>query len=127
VNPEFKMTIAVLIGAALGAGAVKGLHAQARPPVYTVTEIDVHDIDGYMKEFVPIAQSLTKKSGATQIAASLKVTPMIGAAPKRVTINRWDSPEAAEAMYNSPEYKAAQAIADKYATFRRYAVEGVPQ
>jgi uncharacterized protein (DUF1330 family) len=33
----------------------------------------------------------------------------------------------AQALYNSPEYKAAQAIGDKYATFRRYAVEGLPQ
>jgi uncharacterized protein (DUF1330 family) len=127
VNLTFEMTFAVLIGAALGAAAVEGLHAQAKPAVYTVTEINVHDVDGYMREFVPVAQPLTKKGGGIQIAASLRVMAMIGTAPQRVVINRWDSLEAAEAMYNSPEYKAAQAIADKYATFRRYAVEAVPQ
>ena len=97
---------------------MEGLHAQAKPPVYTVTEIDVHNVD---------AQPIVKKGGGTLLAASLKVTAMLGTAPKRVAINRWNSLEAAQALYNSPEYKAAQAIGDKYATFRRYAVEGMPQ
>ena len=127
MNSKYKMTLAVLVGAALGATAVQGLHAQAKPPVYTVTEIDVQNVDAYVKEYVPVVQPIIKKAGGTLLAASLKVTAMLGAAPKRVAINRWDSLEAAQALYNSPEYKAAQAIGDKYATFRRYAVEGMPQ
>lgn len=127
MNPKSKLTLAVLAGAALGAAAVQGLHAQAKPPVYTVTEIDVTNVDGYMKEYVPVVQPLIKKAGGTLLAASLKVTGMIGNAPKRVAINRWDSLEAAQALYNSPDYKAAQATGEKYATFRRYAVEGMPQ
>jgi uncharacterized protein (DUF1330 family) len=57
--------------------------------------------------------------------------PIEGSAPKRVAINLWDSLETAQALYNSAEYKAAQKtaqkIGDKYAKFRRYAVEGLPQ
>jgi uncharacterized protein (DUF1330 family) len=127
MNPKYKITLAALVGAALGAAAVQGLHAQAKPPVYTVTEIDVNNVDGYMKEYVPVVQPILKKGGGTLLAASLKVTAMIGTAPKRVAINRWDSVEAAQAVYNSPDYKAAEAIGSKYATFRRYAVEGLPQ
>ena len=127
MKSQYKIALAMLASFGLGAAAVQGLHAQAKPPVYTVTEIDVHNVDAYMKEFVPVVQPLLKKSGGKLIAASLKVTAMIGTAPKRVAINRWDSLEAAQAAYNSPEYKAAQAIGDKYATFRRYAVEGLPQ
>jgi uncharacterized protein (DUF1330 family) len=119
--------LCVLAGIAIGAFAVQGLHAQAKPPVYTVTEIDVHDVDAYMKEYVPVVQPIIKKAGGNLLAASLKVTAMLGTAPKRVAINRWDSLEAAQALYNSPEYKAAEAIGQKYATFRRYAVEGMPQ
>ena len=114
-------------GAALGAAAIQGLHAQAKPPVYTVTEIDVKNVDAYMKEYVPVVQPLIKKGGGTLLAASLKVTALEGTPPKRVAINRWDSLEAAQAFYNSAEYKTAQQIGDKYATFRRYAVEGLPQ
>jgi uncharacterized protein (DUF1330 family) len=127
MNSRYKTALAVVIGATLGAAAVEGLHAQAKPPVYTVTEIDVNNVDGYMKEYVPVVQPLIKKGGGTLLAASLKVTAMLGAAPKRVAINRWDSLEAAQALYNSPDYKAAEAVGSKYATFRRYAVEGLPQ
>jgi uncharacterized protein (DUF1330 family) len=127
MNTRYKMALAVVVGAALGAAAVEGLHAQAKAPVYTVTEIDVNNVDGYMKEYVPVVQPLIKKGGGTLLAASLKVTAMLGTAPKRVAINRWDSLEAAQALYNSPDYKAAEAIGSKYATFRRYAVEGMPQ
>ena len=127
MNQKHKMALAVVVGATLGAAAVEGLHAQAKAPVYTVTEIDVNNVDGYMKEYVPVVQPLIKKGGGTLLAASLKVTAMLGTAPKRVAINRWDSLEAAQALYNSPDYKAAEAIGSKYATFRRYAVEGMPQ
>ena len=34
---------------------------------------------------------------------------------------------AKRTMRNSPDYKAAEAIGSKYATFHRYAVEGLPQ
>jgi len=127
MKTQYTVTLAMLCGFGLGAIAVQGLHAQAKPPVYTVTEIDVQNVDGYMKEYVPVVQPLIKKGGGTLLAASLKVTAMLGTAPKRVAINRWDSLEAAQALYTSPEYKAAQAIGDKYATFRRYAVEGMAQ
>jgi len=127
MNQKYRMTIAVLAGAALGAAVVQGLHAQAKPPVYTVTEADVTNLDGYMKEYVPVVQPLVKKAGGTLIAASVNVTAITGAAPKRATINRWNSLEAAQAFYNSAENKAAQAIGDKFATFRRFAVEGTPQ
>jgi hypothetical protein len=41
----------MLAGAALGAAAIQGLHAQAKPPVYTVSEIQITDLDPYLKEF----------------------------------------------------------------------------
>ena len=123
----YTVALSMFAGAALGAAAIQGLHAQAKPPVYTVTEIDVKNVDAYMKEYVPVVQPLIKKGGGTLLAASLKITALDGTPPKRVAINRWDSLEAAQSLYNSAEYKAAQKIGDKYATFRRYAVEGLPQ
>ncbi len=127
MKTNYKIAIALIAGAAIGGAAIQGLHAQAKPLVYTVTEIDVTNVDAFMKEYVPIVQPIIKKGGGKLLAASLKVTAMAGTAPKRVAINVWDSLETAQAMYNSAEYKAAQAIGDKYATFRRFAVEGVPQ
>jgi uncharacterized protein (DUF1330 family) len=127
MKTQYAVALAIAAGFGLGVVAVQGLHAQAKPPVYTVTEIDVKDVDAYMKEYVPVVQPIIKKGGGKQLAASLKVTAFEGTAPKRVAINVWDSLETAQALYNSAEYKAAEKIGAKYATFRRYAVEGVPQ
>ena len=37
--------LALLAGAAIGAVAVQGLHAQTKAPVYVVTETDITDLD----------------------------------------------------------------------------------
>ena len=127
MNRYLTIGLAMLAGSALGAAVVQGLHAQAKPPAYSVTEVDVHDADAYAKQFLPVVQPLVKKSGGVLIAASFKVTAIRGSAPKRIAINRWESLDAATTFYNSPEYKAALAIGEKYATFRQYAVDGLPQ
>ena len=127
MKTHYTVALAMISGIGIGAIAVQALHAQAKPPVYTVTEIDVTNVDGYMKEFVPVVQPIVKKGGGKQLAASLKVTAFTGEPPKRVAINVWSSLEEAQALYNSPEYKEAQKIGEKYAKFRRYAVEGLPQ
>jgi uncharacterized protein (DUF1330 family) len=127
MNSKFKMILAALAGAAFGAAAIQALHAQAKPPTFTVTEIDVTNVDAYTKEYVPVVQPIIKKAGGKLLAASLKVTALEGTAPKRVAINQWESLEQAQAMYNSAEYKEAQKIGNNYAKFRRYAVEGLPQ
>ena len=57
-----------------------------------------------------------------------KVTALEGDPPKmRVTIQVWDSMEKMKAAYESAEYKEARKIGDKYAKFRAFAVEGLPQ
>jgi uncharacterized protein (DUF1330 family) len=123
----YTVACSMLVGVVIGAVAVQGLRAQGKPLVYTVTEIDVTNVDGYLKDYVPVIQPIVQKGGGKQLAASLKVTALEGTAPKRVAINQWDSLEKAQALYNSAEYKAAQQIGAKYAKFRRYAVEGVTQ
>lgn len=39
----------------------------------------------------------------------------------------FESMEKAKATFDSPAYKAAKKVGDKYAKFRVYAVEGLPQ
>ena len=70
--------LAMLAGAALGAAAVQGLHAQAKPPIYLVTEIDVSDIDTYVKDYAPKAQALIRSSGGRLVAAGQNVTTLEG-------------------------------------------------
>ena len=128
MKTRFTVTLSMLAGAALGAAAVQGLHAQAKPPVYVISEIDVTNVDAYTKEYVPLARDAIKKTGGKILAASQKVTALEGAAPtSRVTINVFDSLEKAQASRNSAEYKEARKIGDKYAKFRAFVVEGVAQ
>ena len=122
------MTLVLLAGIGIGAAAVQTLHAQAKPPVYTVTEIDVSNIEAYVKDYAPLAQATIKTSGGKLLAAGQKVTALEGDPPKpRVTIQMWESLEAAQKWRSSPEYKKAREVGDKYAKFRAYAIEGLPQ
>ena len=50
-----KRRLAMLAGTAIGAAAVTGLHAQAKPPDL-VTEIDVTNPDGHARKLRPFAR-----------------------------------------------------------------------
>ena len=43
MNRYISLGVAMLAGAAIGAGAVSGLHAQNKPKAYLVTELQVFD------------------------------------------------------------------------------------
>jgi uncharacterized protein (DUF1330 family) len=128
MKTRYTVALSMIAGAALGGAAIQGLHAQAKPPVYLVSEIDVTNVDAYTKEYVPKVRATIKAAGGRLLGASQNVTPVEGEPPKsRVTINAWDSLEQMRAWRNSPEYKEARQIGDKYAKFRSFVVEGVPQ
>jgi len=134
MNTKFKLTLAMLAGAAIGAAAVNGLHAQAKPPLYVVSEIDVTNPEAYGKEYAPKAQALIKASGGRFLAigglagaGAGKVTAFDGEAPKRTTVQVWDSMEQYQAYRSLPAFKEARQIGEKYAKFDTFAVEGVSQ
>lgn len=119
------IALAIIAGFGLGGISIHTLHAQGKPPVYTIAEIDVSNNDGYMKEYAPRAQALIKEKGGKLIAAS-NGTALEGAPAKRVAIQQWESMEKARAWHSSKEYKENRKIGDKYAKFRIVAVEGRP-
>jgi uncharacterized protein (DUF1330 family) len=113
---------------ALGGFAVQALHAQARPHIYYIAEVDVTDLDGYVKEFVPKAATSSETYGGRALAAGQNVTAIEGTPPKgRVVVMRWDSLEQLRAWRDSARYKEDRKIGDKYAaSVRAFAVEGLP-
>ena len=119
-----------LLSAAGSAAAIQTLHAQSPSPVYLVTEIDVTNPEAYGTEFVPKAQAIIKAAGGKMLAGGIggapakQVIALDGQAPKRVSIQQWDSTDAAVKWYRSADYQAALEIGRKYANFRRYIVEG---
>jgi uncharacterized protein (DUF1330 family) len=120
------MALSLVAGTVLGAAAAHTLHAQARPLGYVVGEINVTDPQNFAKEFSPLARkALAEAPGYRALVLGGKVVPIEGTAPTgRVIINVFDNLDAAVQAYNSPDFKAAKKIGDKYATFRTYAVEG---
>ena len=134
MKTRYTVAMAMLAGAAIGATAVNGLHAQAKAPVYIVTEIDVSNPDAYGKEYAPQSQILIKAAGGHFVAlggvagvGAGKLTAFDGEAPKRVAVQTWDSMEQYQAYRNSAGFKQIRQVGEKYAKFRTFAVEGVPQ
>src|SRR5262245_30201962 len=125
------LAVGILAGMAIGAAAVTALHAQGKPPVYLVTEIDVTNPEAYGAEFAPKAQATIRAAGGRQVAiggaggaGANPITAIAGTPPKRFVIQAWDNLDALMAWYNGADYQAALKIGEKYATFRRFAVEG---
>ncbi len=134
MKTRFTVALSMLAGVAIGAVAVQGLHAQAKPPVYYVSEIDVTNPDAYGKEYATKMQALIKSHGGRPVAiggtagaGAKQVTAFDGAAPKRAVVQVWDSMEKIQAWRNDPQFKELRQIGDKYAKFRSFAVDGVAQ
>lgn len=120
------VALSLAVGMVIGAGAIEGLRAQVRPLAYVVGEINVTNQEGFAKEFGPMARkALALAPGYRALVLGGKTVSIAGQPPNgRVIINVFDNLDAAVAAYNSPAFKEAKKIGDKYATFRTYAVEG---
>jgi uncharacterized protein (DUF1330 family) len=125
MDTKCKVAVGVLAGAVLGAAAMQGLHAQAKPKAYIITESEVIDADG-LKAYAPIArEALQKAGGRSLVPATTNVVVLLGEGPKRVGISEWESMEKAKAWRDSPEWKALSPELDKVQKqFRAYAIEG---
>ena len=126
MKARYAVMLAMLAGIGIGAVAVESVHAQANPPVYFVADNDVSNPEAYKKEYLALAQPLIKAGGGRYLAAG-KATSFDGAPPKsRVIIIRWDSMEQLKTWFDSPAYRAARKVGDKYAKFHTFAIEGLP-
>jgi uncharacterized protein (DUF1330 family) len=120
-------------GIAIGAVAAQNLHAQAKLPVYYISEIDVTNPEAYAKEYSPKAQALIKAGGGKIVAVggaaqpNTQVVAFDGDPPKRVTVQVWDSMDQIKAWRANPDYQAARKIGEQYAMFRSFALQAVAQ
>jgi uncharacterized protein (DUF1330 family) len=127
MKSRISIGLAVIAGFGLGAVSIHTLHAQAKPPVFTIVEVDVSNVDAYGKEYAPKAQQLLRDKGARILVGSNNVVAFEGKPAKRLAVHQWESMEKAKAWYDSKEYKENRKVGDKYAKFRILAVEGMPQ
>ena len=87
--------------------------------------------EAFGKEFAPLAQASIKAAGGRQLAiggsggaGATPVTTLEGTPPKRIVIQAWESLDQIKTWFNSAAYQEARKVGNKYATFRRFAIEG---
>jgi uncharacterized protein (DUF1330 family) len=124
MNTKSKMALTLLVGFALGAVAIQALHAQAKPPAYVVTEVQIID-EAAFKEFAPKTDATMAPFGGKRLVRGGKIIPLEGDPPKRFVITMFDSAEKAQAWRDSPGWKALLPIRDKAVKSREFIVEGI--
>jgi uncharacterized protein (DUF1330 family) len=124
MHPKYQIVLAIAAGAALGAAAVQGLHAQAKPKAYIITESELLDAAA-LAAYVPKAQAAVRAAGGTPgIIATGKIIAVVGEAPKRIGASEWPSAEQAQAYLGSAERKALDSERAKaFKTTRQFIVE----
>jgi uncharacterized protein (DUF1330 family) len=128
MKTQYMIALGMLAGVGLGAAAVQGLHAQAKPPAYLVIEISkINDAEG----FKTITQRPTggadaaKDFGGHYVVRTDKITPLDGTAPQRLIVYAFESVEKAKGFNSSPYMKEVNAIRNKTTEARSFIVEGM--
>src|SRR5436853_2936471 len=127
MRTQYVAALALITGIGLGAMAVQGLRAQAKPPAWVIAEIDVANLDGFVNEYVPPAAKAVVAGGGKYLARGTRTVSIKGEPPKRIVMMAFDNFEQAQATFASPAFVEAANIGEKYAKFRIYAVEGVSE
>ncbi len=124
MKARYTVVFSMLAGIAIGAVAIQGLHAQAKPKAYVITETEVLDAAA-LAAYSPLARAATDAAGGRRLAApGGKVVAFAGEPPKRVGVQEWESLEKAQAFRNSEAYKKLAPQRDKaIKTIQSYAVE----
>jgi uncharacterized protein (DUF1330 family) len=125
MKPQYKMMLAVLAGAAVGAAAVQGLHAQAKLKAYSVAEIETLDAGAQSAYLSAARQAIDAAHGRPLRTAAGRVVFVEGAPPPQsAAIVEWDSVDDAMAFYKSKAWTDLAPQRDKtQKTIRRYVVE----
>jgi uncharacterized protein (DUF1330 family) len=126
MNPRYKIALALLVGTGLGAAALQGLHAQAKPPTYVVVAVrSVKDADGFKAGVVDKASpAALAAAGGKYVVRTQTITSLDGTPPQRFVLISFDSPEKAQAWYNLPATKEINAVRMKTTDSLSFIVEG---
>jgi uncharacterized protein (DUF1330 family) len=124
MNRSLTLGLGMLLGAALGAAAVNGLHAQGKTPgAYAILDVSEVVDAAAMKSIVAKAIASVKAGGGEYVARTDKIAALSGVPPKRVVIIAFDSTDQAKAWYNSPAQQEINAMAEKALKERWYVVD----
>ena len=125
MNTNFKIALAVVAGAALGAAATQGLHAQNKLKAYSVAEVETLDAAGQAAYVPAVRKEIDSAHGHSLRTIGGRVVPVEGAPPPpHAALVEWDSVDDAVAFYHSKAWTDFAPQRDKsQKTIRRYVVE----
>ena len=124
MNPRYQIVVAIAAGAALGGAAVQGLHAQAKPKAYQVTELQIIDAEAYKAFSQAVRASQQAASGRNLRTANGKIVAFVGDPPKSVGITEFESLDQAVAYRNSQAFNDLDPLRNNaIKIMRQYTVE----
>jgi uncharacterized protein (DUF1330 family) len=111
----------MLVGAALGVGAIKMLHAQAKPPAYLISNITVNN-ETLFKEWADKINPTFAQFGAKYVVRGGQTIaiPGSGEPAKRTTLIVFESLEKGEGVERSDAVKQARSMPDRSAKFHSW-------
>jgi uncharacterized protein (DUF1330 family) len=124
MNTNYKIALAVVSGAALGAAAMQGLHAQATPKAYSIGEVELLDTSGQADFLAKVRPMIAAAHGRSLRTLGGRVVSIEGSPPAHAAIVEWDSLDDAVAFYKSQAWTDLAPQRDKIEkVIRRYVVE----
>ena len=125
MKTHYTVALSMVAGAALGATAIQGLHAQAKLKAYSVGEVEVVNAAAQPSYLPAVRKAIEQAHGHTLRTLNGRVQHIEGAAaPKNVAIIEWDSVDDAVAFYKSKAWTDLAPQREKaQKTIRRYVVE----
>jgi len=126
MHQRIALGLATLAGVAIGATAIQGLHAQAKPPAYLVIPIlKINDAAAFKAGVIEKAKGEDlAAAGGHYIIRNEKFTSLDGTPPQRLVIIAFDSVEKAQAFENTEAQKDINAARKKSTDSLSFIVEG---
>jgi len=126
MRSNYKIVVTLLAGVAIGAIAVRGLHAQgAKLKAYAISERETLDTSAQGAYLPAARKAIEAAKGQTLHTAGGRVVQIEGGpAPKNVGITEWGSLDEAVVFYKSKAWADLAPQRDKATkVIRRYVVE----
>jgi uncharacterized protein (DUF1330 family) len=124
MHTNSKIALAVVAGAALGAAAIQGLHAQDKLKAYSVTEVELLTPEVQSTYLTAARGAIAAAHGRSLRTLAGRVVPIEGSPPQHLALNEWDSVDDAVAFYQSKAWTDLAPQRDKFEkVIRRYVVE----
>ena len=125
---KYALALSLMTGIAIGAVAIDRLHAQAKPPVVVVNEVEITDQAGFQKYADDNSKLIQKHGGKYVVRGGKPIATLSGSPPAgRYTVYTFESEAKMNEWRNDPGQKDVLATRDKVAKFRSFVVEGPAQ